>query len=145
MNKIERKSIAFNQNQLKEFDESILNEGYKSRSEALRDLIRDYLIDKRIKNKNHFAMGTLTFIYDHHAKDIQYELTHLQHHHDVVKSSIHVHVDSKNCMEVLILEGKIKEIETLSKKIITMKGVEHGKLVLTGPLNKFKRKHTHTH
>lgn len=143
MEKIERKSIAFDLKQLKEFDKSITDDGYQSRSEALRDLIRDYLIEKRTKNKDHFAMGTLTFIYDHHAKDIQYELTHLQHHHDVVKSSLHVHVDAKNCMEVLVLEGKIKEIETLAKKIIAMKGVDHGKLVLTGPLSNSKEKHPH--
>jgi CopG family transcriptional regulator, nickel-responsive regulator len=143
MDKIERKSIAFDPEQLREFDINITSDGYQSRSEALRNLIRDYLIDKRTKNKNHSAMGTLTFIYDHHAKDIQFELTHLQHHHDVVKSSLHVHVDAKNCMEVLILEGKTKEIETLAKKIIAMKGVEHGKLVLTGPLTKKKENHYH--
>jgi CopG family transcriptional regulator, nickel-responsive regulator len=143
MEKIIRKSIAFDPNQLEDFDRITKESGYINRSEAIRDLIRDYLIEHRITRKNARVMGTLTFIYDHHAKDIQYSLTHLQHHHDVVKSTLHVHVDSKNCMEVLILEGMVEEIEALSKKIISTKGVEHGKLVITEPLNKFKHKHKH--
>lgn len=138
MERIERKSIAFDSTQLRSFDDTIRKDGYQSRSEALRDLIRDYLIEKRTENKDYDAMGTLTFVYDHHARDIQYELTHLQHHHGVVMSSLHVHVDSHNCMEVLLLNGKVREIESLSHKIISMKGVEHGKLVLTGPLGQEK-------
>ncbi|MFP4402850.1 MAG: nickel-responsive transcriptional regulator NikR [Nanoarchaeota archaeon] len=145
MEKINRKSIAFEPNQLKEFDKIIKKHGYNNRSQAIRDLIRNYLIEQKINDPNSNCIGTLTFIYDHDHKDIQRHLTHLQHHYDVVKSTLHIHVDHTSCMEVLILEGKNKEIEELSKKILATKGVEHGKLTLTSQLNKNKKEHIHPH
>lgn len=135
MEKITRKSIAFEAQQLARFDKEIDRKGYTNRSEAIRDLIRDYLIDVKTQgDANERVMGTLTFIYDHHAKDIQYNLTHLQHHHAVVQSSLHIHIDKVRCMEVLVLEGNAGEIRSLADKILAMKGVESGKLVVTSPV-----------
>lgn len=137
MDRIERKGIAFDPAQLKEFDRTIKHMGYSNRSEAIRDLIRDFLIEnKALHNKSFKGFATLTFLFDHHATDIMHNLTELQHKHNIVKTSTHIHIDKENCMEVLVLEGKIDDIENLSNKILATKGVKHGKLVLTGPFSR---------
>lgn len=140
MDSIERKSIAFDQEQLKEFDSLIKRMGYKNRSEAIRDLMRDFLSEtKRIHNKDLVSMGTLSFLYDHHASNIQADLSNIQHKHKIVHSSTHVHLESGECMEVLILKGKVAAMDKLSAEILSMKGVKHGRFVLTGPFLNVKK------
>jgi CopG family nickel-responsive transcriptional regulator len=130
--KIVRKGIAFEKNQLKEFDILIGRKGYKNRSEAIRDLIRKELIEEQEKDPEKKMMATLTMVYGHHEHDVQHNLTHIQHHHpNLIRSTLHVHIDDKNCMEVLILEGKVREIKQLADRMIAQKGVKHGKLVMT--------------
>lgn len=135
MDGIVRKGIAFDPKQLEEFDKLITKKGYSNRSEAIRDLIRDYIVEHKVSNKSYLAIATLTFIYDHHSSDLHKALTAIQHDYDIVKSSLHVHIDHNSCMEVLIIEGKVSDIEALSGKILSTKGVKHGKLVLTDPFN----------
>ncbi len=133
MGNITRKGIAFNTSQLKAFDMLIDKKGYKNRSEAIRDIIRKELVDNNSADPDKRMMATLTMVYNHHEHHIQHELTHIQHtHNDLIRSSLHVHMDHNNCLEVLILEGKVKAIQSLSDSIIAAKGVKHGKLVLTG-------------
>lgn len=137
MDKIERKSIAFDPDQLKEFDSVSKKMGYKNRSEAIRDVIRDFVLEtRRVHDKDLRSMGTFTFIYNHHAKGIQKSLMDMQHKYKIVYSSTHVHVDSDECVEVLILKGKIVDMEKLSTRVLAMKGVKHGRLVITGPFSK---------
>ena len=132
MEKIVRKGIAFEPEQLEQFDSLIEKKGYKNRSEAIRDLIRKEIIEKQQENPNAIMMATLTMIYGHHEHNVQRNLTHIQHHHsELIRSTLHVHIDDKNCMEVLVLNGKVKEIKRLSDAMLTEKGVKHGKLVLT--------------
>ena len=133
MENIIRKGIAFNQKQLKDFDKLIEKKGYKNRSEAIRDLLRGFLIVEKEKDPKKVMMGTLTIVYNHHEHDVQHNLTHIQHHHPgLIRSSLHVHMSLDNCMEVLIIEGKVRLIKKLADEIIAAKGVKHGKLVLTG-------------
>jgi CopG family transcriptional regulator, nickel-responsive regulator len=133
MEKITRKGIAFEKEQLKLFDTVIRKKGYKNRSEAIRDLIRKELIEEQQKNSESRMMATLTMVYGHHEHDVQHNLTHIQHHHPkLIRSTFHVHMDDENCMEVLILEGKVKDIKDLSNLMLAEKGVKHGKLVMTG-------------
>lgn len=133
MGRIIRKGIAFNNIELKEFDKLIKKKSYKNRSEAIRDLIRKEFIDEKKDNPEERMMASLTIVYGHHEHDVQHNLTHIQHHHpNIIRSTLHVHMDEDNCMEVLILEGKVKNIKSLSDEIIALKGVKHGKLVLTG-------------
>ncbi|MFH0874644.1 MAG: nickel-responsive transcriptional regulator NikR [archaeon] len=133
MEKIVRKGIAFDPEQLKEFDRLTKTKGYKNRSEAIRDLIRDSLIYEKQKDPDKKMVATLTMVFDHHKHDLQHELTHKQHEYsNIIRSTLHVHIDDDNCMEVLILEGKVKDITKFSDSILATKGVKHGKLVMTG-------------
>lgn len=132
MEKIIRKGIAFDKSKLIEFDKLIKKKGYKNRSEALRDLIRNSLITEKEKDPEKVMMSTLTIVYNHHEHNVQNNLTHIQHHHPgLIRSSLHIHMNSDNCMEVLIIEGKNKLIKKLANEIIATKGVKHGKLVVT--------------
>jgi len=132
MEKIIRKGIAFDKTQLKEFDKLIEKKGYKNRSEAIRDIIRKEFVDEQKQNPEANMMATLTIVYGHHEHHVQDELTHIQHHHpNMIRTSLHIHINPDNCLEVIILEGKVKNIQKLSDEIIAAKGVKYGKLVLT--------------
>ena len=133
METIIRKGIAFDPVALREFDELIRKRGYKNRSEAIRDLITRELVEEESKDPEAEMMATLTIVYDHHLHHVQDELTHIQHHHpDIIRSSLHVHVDKNNCLEVIIISGKVKDIQRMSDEIIAAKGVRYGKLVMAG-------------
>ncbi len=132
MEKITRKGIAFDSKQLEQFDKLITKKGYRNRSEAIRDIIRKELIEEQQQNPDAEMMATLTIVYDHHQHHVQHELTHIQHHHpDMIRSSLHIHINHDSCMEVIILEGKVKNIKRLADEIIAAKGVKNGKLVMT--------------
>ena len=103
-----------------------------SRSEALRDLARKSIIESSVKDENAQVLGTLTIIYDHHAHGVTDKLLHIQHHHTTeILTTTHIHVDLKDCLEVLIVRGKAREVRGLSEKIQALKGVRHGGLVIT--------------
>lgn len=132
MDKIIRKGIAFDPEQLKLFDNLIKKKGYKNRSEAIRDIIRNELIEEQQENPEADMMATLTIVYDHHEHHVQDELTHIQHHHsNLIRSSLHIHINHDNCLEVIIFEGKVKNIKRLADEIVAAKGVKNGKLVMT--------------
>jgi len=132
MESIVRKGIAFDRELLKKFDSLNKKKGYKNRSEAIRDLIRKEFVTEETTDPEKRMMATLTMVYDHHKHDVQHNLTHMQHHHsDLIRSTLHVHIDHDNCMEVLILEGKVKDIVHFSDSMLAEKGVKHGKLVMT--------------
>ncbi len=117
---------------LNKFDTIIKKQGYPNRSEAIRDLIRRDLVHETIKNPAAQAIGTLTMIYDHHGNNLTMRLLDLQHnHHNEILSTTHIHIDHDNCLEVLILKGTVKNIQQLADSIIALKGIKHGKLVLT--------------
>jgi len=132
MENIIRKGIAFETKQLKEFDKLIKKRGYKNRSEAIRDIIRKELIEESISAPEKKMMASLTIVFDHHKHNLQHKLTHIQHKTNIIKSTLHIHLNCDDCMEVLILEGKVKDIKKFSDHILAQKGVKHGKLVFTG-------------
>ncbi|MFW6450207.1 MAG: nickel-responsive transcriptional regulator NikR [Nanoarchaeota archaeon] len=132
MNNVVRRGIAFDTEQLKEFDKLIENRGYKNRSEAIRDIIRKELIEEHISSPEKRMMASLTIVFDHHKHDIQHQLTHKQHETNLIKSTLHIHLNHDDCMEVLILDGKVKDIKKFSDQILATKGVKHGRLVFTG-------------
>ncbi|MGM5483089.1 MAG: nickel-responsive transcriptional regulator NikR [Nanobdellota archaeon] len=132
MNTIVRKGIAFEQDLLEQFDKLLEKRGYKNRSEAIRDIIRKELIEENIRTPEKKMMASLTIVFDHHKHDIQHKLTHKQHQTDLIKSTLHIHLNKNDCMEVLILDGKVKDIKKFSDEMLATKGVKHGKLVFTG-------------
>lgn len=135
MDKITRKGIAFEPKELKDFDLLIKKKGYNNRSEALRDLIRKELNEQNIRDPEKIVKASLTMVFDHHKHDLQHELTHKQHDNaKLIRSTIHVHIDEDNCMEVLILDGKVKEIKKFADSMLATKGVMNGRLVMTSDI-----------
>ena len=117
---------------LEQFDSLSRSKGYANRSEAIRDMVRDLLIDDKLQEENTVGIGTLTLVYNHHQRELEEKLTELQHHHlETIVSSVHVHLNPHLCLEVLILRGKAKDIRKVADGLIATKGVQHGKLVLT--------------
>lgn len=126
-----RTGVSIEEDLLEQFDRLITKRGYQNRSEALRDLIRESLIEDQ-SEENGMVVGTLTMIYDHHKPNLSEKLTSVQHHaHDNVLAATHVHLDHDNCLEVIILKGPAKEIRQLADGMLALRGVKHGKLVLT--------------
>ncbi|MGB7581252.1 MAG: nickel-responsive transcriptional regulator NikR [Sedimentisphaerales bacterium] len=128
---IERVGVSLEKELLGAFDKLIAEKGYQSRSEAIRDLIRQQLSDNRLRNDKAEAVAAVVLVYDHHAAAIMERLTELQHSH-VLKtiSSLHVHLDHHNCLEVIVLRGKVGEINKMGEKLISIKGVKLGRVNL---------------
>jgi CopG family nickel-responsive transcriptional regulator len=132
MEKITRFGVSIEPDLLKRFDKVIKKKGYTNRSEAIRDMIRENLITKKIEDFNTEAIGTLTMIYDHHSGILTNKLLDLQHHHHrEILTTTHIHVDHDNCLEVLVLKGKSGNIKKLADNIKSLKGIKHGELVIT--------------
>jgi len=113
---------------LARFDNEIDQRGYQNRSEAFRDLIRDYLV-KRDLDKDEEVVGVLNLVYDHHVPNLSLKLNDIQHdHYKNILSNVHIHLDHHNCLEVIIIKGRYSEIKQLSDRIIGTRGVKHGDL-----------------
>lgn len=132
MNDLCRIGVAIDAELLGKFDERIRRRGYTNRSEAFRDLIREDLIEEHAEVPSKPVVGTLTLVYDHHVRMLNEKLTDMQHeHHQAIVSTLHVHLDHDNCLEVLVLRGKSGDVRTIADKLISTKGVKHGRLTLT--------------
>jgi len=143
---LSRIGIALDSDLLKRFDRSIERRGYTNRSEAFRDLIRDRLVTDQTAAPDAIVVGTVTLIYDHHASGISEKLTDLQHeHHELVVSTSHAHLDHDSCLEVLIVHGKSAKVEKFADLLIGLKGVQHGRLVMTVPAYAIEHTHVHGH
>jgi CopG family nickel-responsive transcriptional regulator len=127
-----RFGVSMEKGLLEEFDSLAHAKGYENRSEAIRDMVRDLLIEKKLGAENTEGVGTLTLVYNHHQRELEEKLTDYQHDHlESVVSTVHVHLSQHLCLEVLILRGKTREIRKIADGLIATKGVQHGKLVLT--------------
>jgi CopG family nickel-responsive transcriptional regulator len=117
---------------LQKFDHLIEQKGYTNRSEAVRDIVRDTLVEESVKTSDGMVYGALVFIYDHHKRELEKSLSNLQHdYYENIISTSHVHVDHDHCMEVVLLKGKAVILKAIAEKLLSFKGVEHGKLTLT--------------
>jgi len=131
MSELIRFGVSLPDDLLVRFDTEISQKGYQNRSEALRDLIRNYLV-KRDLDKNEEIVGVLSLVYDHHVPNLSDKLNDLQHdHYHNILSTTHIHLDHRNCLEVIILKGKYSEVKPLADKIIGIRGVKHGDLTFT--------------
>ncbi|NLH98435.1 MAG: nickel-responsive transcriptional regulator NikR [Chthonomonadales bacterium] len=114
------------------FDQYLSRRDYPSRSEAVRDLIRDALIEEQWASSVAEVAGTVTIVYDHHRRELTDRLTRLQHdYHDVVLSTTHVHLDHDNCLEVIILRGPVERVRAIGNRLMSIRGVKHGKMTCT--------------
>ena len=137
-----RISISLESALLEAFDQLIEGKGYATRSEAIRDLIRDRLIREGAKHQEGEQVAVVTMVYDHHARELASKLIDKQHHHhDLVVSTLHVHLGERHCLEVFVLRGTGHEVMHLGDELLATKGVLHGEIVVTsgeGALNQWR-------
>jgi CopG family transcriptional regulator, nickel-responsive regulator len=149
MPELTRVSISLEESLLQAFDQHILARKYENRSEAIRDLIRDRLIREESAAGKKEQVAVLTLVYDHHARELASKLIDKQHHHhELVISSMHVHLGERHCLEVSILRGPGKEVQHLANELLATRGVLHGEVVYTGGEQAFSRwsdKHSEPH
>jgi len=113
------------------FDLLIKKKKYSNRSEAIRDLIRRFLIEDEILNDSE-VIGVVSILYNHHQRELSEKLTAVQHeYHHLVLSAMHIHLDHDNCVEVIIMQGQSQKVKNLAETLIATKGVKHGSLNLT--------------
>lgn len=131
MSNVERIGISIEKNLLSVFDQLISKQGYPNRSEALRDMIREKLDKEQLKNPKADAVAAVFMIYDHHNTKLSQKLLGLQHSHLLKTiSSMHVHISYNECLEVIVLQGRVGEIVKLGENIVSLKGVKLGKINL---------------
>jgi len=146
MGTLSRIGVSLDSELLHQFDSFIADKGYENRSEAFRDLIRDRLVSSAVASGNALVVGTVTLIYDHHTRLLPEKLTDVQHEsHAIVISTLHAHLDHENCLEVVVLRGKSKDVQKLADRLISTKGVQHGRLVMSSPETVSQHRHQHRH
>ena len=129
---VTRFSVSVPPKLLTDYDKMVAEKGYDNRSPAVADMMRAQLVEHRQKTGGGEIAGTITLVYDHHTQHVQEALTAIQHdHHDVIISTMHVHLDHHNCLEVLVVRGKAALVKKISDELIAAKGVKHGKLTVT--------------
>jgi CopG family nickel-responsive transcriptional regulator len=132
MSLLSRFGVSLEEALLDAFDRSIGGLGYQNRSEAIRDLIRDHLIQKQIEQGHAEVIGVVTLVYDHRVHRLSDMLADMQHKAEVaVNASLHIHLDEHNCLEVIVIRGRADKVHEVAGKLIATKGVQNGKLVTT--------------
>jgi CopG family nickel-responsive transcriptional regulator len=129
MSQVERIGVSLDKKLLSMFDGLIAKQGYQSRSEAIRDLVRQQLSSEQLSNPKIKAVAAVLLVYDHHATKLMEKITSLQHSHILQTiSSIHIHLDEHDCLEVIVLRGYMGEIKRTAENIISLKGVKLGRI-----------------
>ena len=132
MPELVRFGVSIPDDLLEKFAELINKKGYTNRSEAIRDLIRDRLVEDQWSEPGHEVVGTATVVYNHEQSDLAQKLTEIQHRtHNLIISALHVHLDAHNCLEVLILRGESEQVRKTCELLISTRGVKHGKMTMT--------------
>jgi CopG family nickel-responsive transcriptional regulator len=126
-----RFAVSLDERLLEQFDDALRQRRYATRSEAVRDLIRNHLVAENWDD-NRQAIGTITLVYDHHVRALTERLTDIQHqYHEHILSNMHLHMDHDNCLEVIAVKGEGHKIRAIADKLISIKGVKHGRLSAT--------------
>lgn len=127
-----RFGVSMSPKLLERFDESIVRKGYTNRSEAIRDLIRESLVEMEWETNDEEVVGTITIIYSHTTRELADKLTDFQHQaHQAIISTLHIHLDEHNCLEVMVVRGRNNFVREIAERLISTKGVKHGKLTMT--------------
>ncbi|MCH1919750.1 nickel-responsive transcriptional regulator NikR [Shewanella sp. A3A] len=130
---IQRFTVSLPQSLFEEIETDIASRGYQSRSEYIRDLFRDRIVDKQWNDSVEDVVGVLTLIFDHHQRGLSEKLIEIQHNHLVhILCSTHVHIDHHRCLETIILKGQAKEVNHLVNQISALKGVNLARLSRAG-------------
>lgn len=129
---MERVTISLEDNLLLEFDAFIKRKGYANRSEAIRDLLRDRLEqDRQSEDRASSAVGCLSYVFNHHQRELSRRVTEAQHaRHDLVLSTLHVHLDHETCLEIAVLKGATSDVRGFAESMMAETGVHYGNLHL---------------
>ena len=133
MSELERIGVSLDRDLLAKFDKLITKQGYRIRSEAIRDLVRKQLSEEQLEDPQAHAVAAVFLVYDHHSTKLSDSLIELQHSHTLthstqVISSLHIHLDEHDCLEIIVLRGQVAEIRKIGETILSMKGVKLGKI-----------------
>jgi len=132
MENVIRFGVSLKKDLLKKFDSLIERRGYKNRSEAFRDMIREWLVSEEWKKEEKETVGILCLVFSHKMRELTETLIKLQHKYlDLIISSTHIHMDKHNCLEVIVLRGKNYLIKKISDELLSTRNVKHGKLLMT--------------
>jgi CopG family nickel-responsive transcriptional regulator len=128
---LKRFGVSMEGKLLRKFDHLVKQRGYENRSEAVRDLVRDALIQQSWEDNEQIVAGTILLFYNHHQRNLLEELTNIQHSmHDLVLATTHFHLDHDSCLEIIVVKGKVKNIQKFSNSLTSLKGVEYGKFTV---------------
>ena len=128
---LKRFGVSLEESLLCELDKLVVNQKFPNRSQAIRFLISKEKITEKW-NGNEEVAGAIVLVYDHHKKDLQTKSTNIQHNfHNMILSVQHVHLDHNNCLETIAVKGKASQLKSLSDQLIALKGIKHGKLVMS--------------
>lgn len=131
-NKLTRFGVSMDEKLLTDFDLIINKKGYQNRSEAVRDLVRDAILQHHAANDSEIVAGTVMLFYNHHQNKLVNEMLRIQHdHHDSILATTHLHIDQHNCLELIVVKGMASDLRKLSEQLITLKGVFYGKLTVS--------------
>jgi CopG family nickel-responsive transcriptional regulator len=131
MSQIVRFSVSLEDDLLERFDRYCREQQFATRSEAVRQLLRDTLTVRAWESQSQNAVGTLTLVYDHHRAQLGERLTELQHDHaDLIVATLHTHLTHDLCLEVIVLRGPANQLEETALQLKGMKGVHKGELVM---------------
>lgn len=150
MGELTRFTVTLDSELLEQFDELVSTRGTQSnRSETVRDLVRDALVQRVAAEPDAQVAGTVTMVYDHHASDLSDTLNDIQHRYvGEIVSTLHIHLDAHSCLEVIVVRGTQRRVRAIADELLGTKGVSHGELVLTavveGP-NAHPHQHPHPH
>jgi CopG family nickel-responsive transcriptional regulator len=128
---VKRFGVSLEEELLKELDQYVKNYKFPNRSQAIRHLIHKNIVEEKW-NSNQIVAGAIVLVYDHHKRDLQTKSTDVQHDfHELILSVQHVHLDHHNCLETIAVKGLASKLKQLADELIGLKGVKHGKLVMT--------------
>lgn len=147
MSDLVRFSVTMPQDLMEALDNYAARRGLASnRSETIRDLVRNALVDEEVEDPDSYIFGTLTMVFNHHQSDVREKLDGIQHGHiDEIVSTVHVHLDHENCLEVILMKGQSEIIRSIADALLGTKGVLHGKLVVTTMGAPHAHEHSHEH
>jgi CopG family nickel-responsive transcriptional regulator len=129
MEKIKRFGVSIEGRLLEQFDSYIAVNNYGNRSEAIRDLIRKELVEEEWAKTNEEVAGAIVIVYDHHKREVVDKLLDIQHDfHEFIISSQHIHLDHDNCLEIIVVRGRMTQVNDLAAKLKSIKGVKHASL-----------------
>jgi len=132
MRVLQRFGVSLPKALLSRFDKLIRRRGYTNRSEAIRDLIRDRLVDEEWANADDEVVAAVSLVYNHETRDLATKLDRVQHErHGLIVSSMHVHLDPHNCLETIVLRGRAGDLQEVADRLISSRGVKHGRLFRT--------------